>query len=344
MTTAQGDIDAPLPLDGRRGEGQRPLAGRRLQPGQLESGGCDDSTPTRPGTTSSASPRTRAPSRSRPPGAHATDKFEPGSGSGQFRMFNEAADVLLDPERRAAYDATLDAERDGSPTRRPVDDRRPDVAAVVRPRTTGRRDRRRHGDARRTPTQTARPRDAEDRSGARRRAAGRRTPAPPRRMMLVAAVLALLSVAALVARRLLRPCRCARTPGSPTPATRPRSRPSRPRRRCSPTTTAAARRPEARRGPTSPTSSARSTCRLRAAGEAEGRHRRARRAEQDRGHRHRARLRASWTPRTTAARVLVYVNQVSEKPDGGPPDLPEPGGADDGPRGQPLAGRRRKSY
>ena len=40
---------------------------------------------------------------------HATDKFEPGSGSGQFRMFNEAADVLLDPERRRAYDATLDA-------------------------------------------------------------------------------------------------------------------------------------------------------------------------------------------------------------------------------------------
>jgi Mce-associated membrane protein len=40
---------------------------------------------------------------------HATDKFEPGSGSGQFRMFNEAADVLLDPERRRAYDASLDA-------------------------------------------------------------------------------------------------------------------------------------------------------------------------------------------------------------------------------------------
>jgi Mce-associated membrane protein len=38
---------------------------------------------------------------------NATDKFEPGSGSGQFRMFNEAADVLLDPERRAAYDETL---------------------------------------------------------------------------------------------------------------------------------------------------------------------------------------------------------------------------------------------
>ena len=38
---------------------------------------------------------------------HATDRFEPGSGSGQFRMFNDAADVLLDPERRRAYDETL---------------------------------------------------------------------------------------------------------------------------------------------------------------------------------------------------------------------------------------------
>ncbi len=38
---------------------------------------------------------------------NATDKFEPGSGSGQFRMFNEAADVLLDPDRRAAYDESL---------------------------------------------------------------------------------------------------------------------------------------------------------------------------------------------------------------------------------------------
>lgn len=37
----------------------------------------------------------------------ATDKFEPGSGAGQFRLFNEAADVLLDPARRAEYDAEL---------------------------------------------------------------------------------------------------------------------------------------------------------------------------------------------------------------------------------------------
>src|SRR5215218_6746982 len=36
-----------------------------------------------------------------------TDRFEPGSGTSQFRLFNEAADVLLDPDRRAAYDAEL---------------------------------------------------------------------------------------------------------------------------------------------------------------------------------------------------------------------------------------------
>lgn len=38
----------------------------------------------------------------------ATDKFEPGSGNRQFALFNEAADVLLDPDKRAAYDAELD--------------------------------------------------------------------------------------------------------------------------------------------------------------------------------------------------------------------------------------------
>lgn len=52
----------------------------------------------------------------------ATDRFEPGSASGQFRMYNEAADVLLDPQRRAEYDATLghgqgrDAETMPGPT------------------------------------------------------------------------------------------------------------------------------------------------------------------------------------------------------------------------------------
>lgn len=43
----------------------------------------------------------------------ATDKFEPGTGAGQFRLFNEAADVLLDPAKRAEYDAELGLDRSG---------------------------------------------------------------------------------------------------------------------------------------------------------------------------------------------------------------------------------------
>ena len=41
----------------------------------------------------------------------AADRFEPGSGgsSAQFRLFNRAAEVLLDPERRKEYDAELAA-------------------------------------------------------------------------------------------------------------------------------------------------------------------------------------------------------------------------------------------
>ena len=41
----------------------------------------------------------------------ATDRFDPETGSRQFSLFNDAAAVLLDPERRAAYDAEL-AERE----------------------------------------------------------------------------------------------------------------------------------------------------------------------------------------------------------------------------------------
>lgn len=39
----------------------------------------------------------------------AADRFEPGEGGStkQFRLFNEAAEVLLDPERRKEYDARL---------------------------------------------------------------------------------------------------------------------------------------------------------------------------------------------------------------------------------------------
>jgi Mce-associated membrane protein len=58
----------------------------------------------------------------------ATDKFEPGQGSSQFRLFNEAADVLLDPDRRSAYDAELAgdeppaAEPDSEPAAEPDDE------------------------------------------------------------------------------------------------------------------------------------------------------------------------------------------------------------------------------
>lgn len=71
----------------------------------------------------------------------ATDKFEPGSGSGQFRLFNEAADVLLDPERRRAYDATL-AERETAPEPAPAAPTAPVPDAVdesERPAEPGRR-------------------------------------------------------------------------------------------------------------------------------------------------------------------------------------------------------------
>jgi Mce-associated membrane protein len=62
---------------------------------------------------------------------HATDRFEPGSGSGQFRMFSDAADVLLDPDRRREYDATLD---NATPENRPPDNARPEPREVS---TTG---------------------------------------------------------------------------------------------------------------------------------------------------------------------------------------------------------------
>ena len=44
----------------------------------------------------------------------AADRFEPGEGGStkQFRLFNEAAEVLLDPERRKAYDAQLSGGKD----------------------------------------------------------------------------------------------------------------------------------------------------------------------------------------------------------------------------------------
>jgi len=63
----------------------------------------------------------------------ATDKFEPGSGTSQFRLFNEAADVLLDPARREAYDAELDAGADAGPAvdPGPADDSAPPAPPVA---------------------------------------------------------------------------------------------------------------------------------------------------------------------------------------------------------------------
>lgn len=50
----------------------------------------------------------------------ATDKFEPGSGGTQFRLFSEAADVLLNPERRAQYDAELAGDAETTPVAVPA--------------------------------------------------------------------------------------------------------------------------------------------------------------------------------------------------------------------------------
>ena len=95
---------------------------------------------------------------------NATDKFEPGSGSGQFRMFNEAADVLLDPERRAAYDASLDADDAGAArASRRADDRAAASAAAA----AGRRADGRCHEPRR-PQGRATPERAERRAGSRR--------------------------------------------------------------------------------------------------------------------------------------------------------------------------------
>lgn len=67
---------------------------------------------------------------------HATDKFEPGSGQSQFRLFNEAADVLLDPARRAEYDAQLSGTSARGPKVRkekPAREPRPEPAAEAVP-------------------------------------------------------------------------------------------------------------------------------------------------------------------------------------------------------------------
>jgi Mce-associated membrane protein len=71
----------------------------------------------------------------------ATDKFEPGSGATQFRLFNEAADVLLDPAKRADYDAEIGvgAPRDdagapqAAPPPEPADEPQPEPKTAPQP-------------------------------------------------------------------------------------------------------------------------------------------------------------------------------------------------------------------
>ena len=68
----------------------------------------------------------------------AADRFEPGSGgsSAQFRLFNEAAEVLLDPARRKAYDEQLTEQAPADPTPEPAVAAAPAPAAP--PDTAGR--------------------------------------------------------------------------------------------------------------------------------------------------------------------------------------------------------------
>jgi Mce-associated membrane protein len=115
----------------------------------------------------------------------ATDRFEPGSAGGQFQMFNQAADVLLDPERRAAYDRSLDRDRPDTEVPPPPPEPVPAAPAA--------------------PTTTVDPKAERRAARARRRAeakaaAGPATPVEPasRQSLLLVAGLALLLVLALV--------------------------------------------------------------------------------------------------------------------------------------------------
>jgi Mce-associated membrane protein len=68
----------------------------------------------------------------------AADRFEPGEGgAARFRLFNEAAEVLLDPARRAEYDARLVETDPAAPPEQSV--------AATRARAGGRRPARRTG-------------------------------------------------------------------------------------------------------------------------------------------------------------------------------------------------------
>lgn len=76
----------------------------------------------------------------------AADRFEPGSGSSgaQFRLFNEAAEVLLDPQRRREYDDRLAGEdrkppANGAPVAAPAEPASAEPDAGERPPSPGSR-------------------------------------------------------------------------------------------------------------------------------------------------------------------------------------------------------------
>ena len=126
---------------------------------------------------------------------NATDKFEPGSGSGQFRMLNDAADVLLDPVKRAEYDASLSA----GPAAAAPEAAAPETAApeTASPVTSGpsthadpKAERRRARDERRA--------SSAERAAEKRSARSERARPPSRTAVLLTLLLALLTIVAVV--------------------------------------------------------------------------------------------------------------------------------------------------
>ena len=132
---------------------------------------------------------------------NATDKFEPGSGSGQFRMFNEAADVLLDPDRRAAYDASLDAEARVQPESHPLaEDPPPPLPTAPTTHEPPVDEPAPDQTATHTDPKAERRRERAERRARKSAAAPAATDEPASRgAAILVAVLALLTVAALVA-------------------------------------------------------------------------------------------------------------------------------------------------
>lgn len=78
-------------------------------------------------------PRDADPAQIKAAWRDAVDRYDPGEGSSQFTLFNTAAEVLLDPARRAEYDAGLAPEQrpDPGPESEPTPEPGPAPAAPV---------------------------------------------------------------------------------------------------------------------------------------------------------------------------------------------------------------------